>query len=237
MKLKLYLYTKGAASVREDTVVVIDALRATSFITLSMAKGASAVYPVKTVEQAFAKAMVLSDSIIAGEVNTVKPDGFKYGNSPTEIMNEDLNGKNIILRTSAGTQVLNLLKSSEILICSFLNARAIADAIGGRGRDEEVGIVCSGYNGEEFAIEDFLCAGAIIGELTRIREEIVMEDMCRLAMHSWICLNGKIARVLRKSIGGKRLISLGYEDDIEFCSQVKVYDVVPRLRGEVIDIS
>jgi len=41
--------------------------------------------------------------VLLGEVGGKKPDGFDFGNSPTEIINEDFSGKTLIHSTRAGT--------------------------------------------------------------------------------------------------------------------------------------
>jgi 2-phosphosulfolactate phosphatase len=39
-----------------------------------------------------------------GEVNGLPPEGFDFGNSPTQVMKLDLRGRALVQRTSAGTQ-------------------------------------------------------------------------------------------------------------------------------------
>ena len=60
--------------------------------------------------------------------------------------------------TSAGTQgVVNAKNATRILAGSLVNARAIAEYII-ETQPEVVSLVCMGWNAEELAVEDELCA-------------------------------------------------------------------------------
>ena len=84
--------------------VVIDVFRAFTTACFIMNNGASAIYPVGSVSEAFRLKSEIPDSLLVGERNEVIVPGFDYGNSPANIEHIDFSGKNIIHTTSAGTQ-------------------------------------------------------------------------------------------------------------------------------------
>ena len=83
-------------------VIVVDAFRASTTITVLVSKGAS-VMPVASVEEA---ASARTDFRI-GERGSAKVAGFDFGNSPTEILGSKIPpGSKIALSTTNGTRVV-----------------------------------------------------------------------------------------------------------------------------------
>ncbi len=72
----------------------------------------------------------ISASILIGERNGIKVDGFEYGNSPTEIHGNDFSEKTVVHTTTAGTRGLLLQPSeNEVVVGSFVNSQALLDYI------------------------------------------------------------------------------------------------------------
>ena len=69
------------------TTVVIDVLRASSTIVAALSNGAREVVPVATVEFAVkvSGGMFGGQTLLGGERNTKKIEGFALGNSPLEL--------------------------------------------------------------------------------------------------------------------------------------------------------
>ena len=85
------------------------------------------IRPVGTIEEAFFLKSRIQNSILIGERNGQKCDGFDYGNSPSTILKEDVAGKTIIHTTSAGTQgIVNAAYASEIITGSLVNTKTAA---------------------------------------------------------------------------------------------------------------
>src|SRR5438094_8157671 len=78
--------TLEPARLEGTTCVVFDVLRATSSITTALANGAEEIYPVRSIEEARALQEELGDAALAGERGGEKIDGFNYGNSPLEFL-------------------------------------------------------------------------------------------------------------------------------------------------------
>lgn len=157
MKIEIKSLLEGAKKAKGITVI-IDVFRAFSLEVIAAANHAYRIIPVDDIDKAFELAKTYSNSILIGERNGVKIDGFDYGNSPSEIFNIDFNNKVIIHTTSAGTQgIVNAINASEILTGSFLNAKAIASYIKAQNPNV-VTLVPMGLNGKEKTNEDELCA-------------------------------------------------------------------------------
>ena len=115
------------ASRAEGVVVVIDVLRAFTTAAYALDNGASRIFPVGTLEEAFSLQRVVSNSLIMGEVGGRKPEGFDFSNSPMAVSELDLSGKSLIQSTTAGTQgIVGAEKAQTLLAASFVVAGVTA---------------------------------------------------------------------------------------------------------------
>ncbi|PLV59492.1 2-phosphosulfolactate phosphatase family protein [Thermotoga sp. KOL6] len=205
--------------VKSEVAVVIDVLRATSTIVTALANGAKRVIPVRTVKEALEKRR--ENVLICGEREARKIEGFDLGNSPLEYKKEIVFGKVIVLTTTNGTQVIEKIKSKEIIAASFLNALAVVKYL----RDKrDIVFVCAGTNGE-FSSEDFLLAGAIVKRLGR--EDL--KDGAHVAKKYFESVKDLREEIKQHSSHARKLISLGFEKDVDYCLRENVSDVVPIL--------
>src|SRR5436190_17874693 len=85
-------------------VVVIDVIRAFTNAAVAFSRGAKEIYPVSRVDEALELKAQTPNSLVSGEVGGLPPEGFDFGNSPTQTDALDLNGRIIVQRTGAGTQ-------------------------------------------------------------------------------------------------------------------------------------
>jgi 2-phosphosulfolactate phosphatase len=108
-------------------VVVIDVLRAFTTAAHAFARGSEKILPVASVGEAFQLRKRIPGSLLMGEVDGIKPEGFDFGNSPAEISEMDLRGRTLIQRTSAGTQgILRAVNADRLFAASFVVAKATA---------------------------------------------------------------------------------------------------------------
>jgi len=137
------------------TVIVIDVLRAFSTAAYAFQQGAESINLVGTVDEAFALKKKIPGSLIMGEVDGLPPKGFDFGNSPTQILEQDLKGKHLIQRTSAGTQgVVGSVNAGAMLTASFVVARATVRYILGLYAEHVTFVI----TGTEENDEDLACA-------------------------------------------------------------------------------
>ncbi len=209
------------------TVVVIDVLRATSTIVAALMNGAKEFIPVGSVEFAMkaSASMFGGQTLLAGERNTKKIDGFNLGNSPLEYNSETIAGKSVVLFTTNGSKAIVKTKfSGSTLICSFLNLSAVSNHLIDLNVDFE--ILCSGRNGF-FSLEDTVCAGKLISEITSVITDAELTDSS-LASISIAKSSGKnMKKLLQSTDHGKILIENGFSEDLIFCSKMNITDIIP----------
>lgn len=167
----------------EGLTVIIDVFRAFSLECYLYAMGAAEIRPVGTIEDAFALRNRIAHSILIGERQGRKCDGFDYGNSPSSIQARDICGKTVIHTTSAGTQgIVNAVNAEKIITGSLVNARAVAEYIT-NVQPQKVSLVCMGNGGVRPAAEDELCAEYIRCLLTGGNDFGLEEKIDRLRTH------------------------------------------------------
>lgn len=106
--------------------VVIDVFRAFTTQAYIFANGASKIIPVLNLEDAYHLKNENPAYILVGERGGLKPEGFDFGNGPSEILNIDFTGKTIVHTTSNGTKALMNASDAEVVLTgSFV----IADSI------------------------------------------------------------------------------------------------------------
>ena len=205
------------------TVVVADILRATTTITFAMANGARAITPVLTPEAAFRLAADQPKALIGGERGGVKVDGFNLGNSPREYTEAVVSGRQIVLTTTNGTRTLQACRAAErILVGSFLNLRAVINQL--TDVEGELVLACSGREGG-FCTEDTVFAGACVAALG----ETQLTDAAETAKILYQTHRGDLLGMLKNCYHGRHLTNIGLGEDLEFCAQMDLVDVVPRL--------
>ena len=164
MKVEILEFVKGAREAK-GVAVIIDVFRAFSVACYAIDAGAVKIIATAEVSEAFNLKKKYSNSVLVGERDEKKIEGFDFGNSPTEIIKADLTGKTVIQTTTAGTQgLINAYNADAILTGSLVNSGAIVQYI--KSIDPEfVSLVAMGYRATESAEEDLLCAEMISTEL------------------------------------------------------------------------
>jgi 2-phosphosulfolactate phosphatase len=139
-------------------VVVIDVIRAFTNVAFAFSRGAREIYPVSTVEEALQFKAETPNSLACGEVGGLPPEGFDFGNSPTQTNQLDLSGKIIVQRTGAGTQgIVRSVNATTMLAASLVVANATAHHIQ-RLAPESMTFVITGQYKREHGDEDLACA-------------------------------------------------------------------------------
>ncbi len=204
------------------TGIVIDVIRATTTICQALAVGYERVFCVSEVEEAFALRETLAAGVLGGERRNVLVPGFDLGNSPREYL-ERRDGP-LVLSTTNGTRavVSAAQRCERVFVASLVNLAAAVEATREAGDDAIV--VCAGVQGT-LALDDAYVAGRIVDLLGWERTD-ASEAAARLA-GTW----GSAEEALRASKSGRNLLENApeLEDDIAFCAQEGVLDVVPRL--------
>ena len=167
MEISVLQLLEGAQKAQGLTVI-IDVFRAFSTACYAFGNGIQRIYPVGNLERAYQLKVQNPEYILVGERNEQKPEGFDFGNSPSQLLESDLRGKTMVHTTSSGTQgIANAKGADEIITGSFVNASAIIRYIR-KQNPEKVSLVCMGYSCEYPTDEDTLLAVYIKNELEGI---------------------------------------------------------------------
>ncbi|MEG2353192.1 MAG: 2-phosphosulfolactate phosphatase family protein [Clostridium sp.] len=211
----------------DKSVVVIDMLRATSVIVTAFINGCKDVIPVTSIEEArdISESMN-NNAILGGERKALKIEGFNCSNSPLEYTYELVREKTLIITTSNGTRAIKGSQcAKDILIGAMINAKAVARKL--MELKSDVVIVNAGTAGE-FSMDDFICGGYITDCLCELVGDKNMElsDIAYTALY--VYRNNKdIKSFIKEAKHYKRMIELGYMEDLDYCTKKDITEIVP----------
>jgi 2-phosphosulfolactate phosphatase len=211
-----------------DTVcIVMDVFRATTSIITAIDNGCAMLIPVASVDEAYRAAGQIEGPLFAGERQSIKIDGFNFGNSPFEFAAEQVQGKTIIMTTTNGTIAIKSTENAYLtLLGSFINAAAVCRAA--QQQNKDILLVCAGTDGL-FSLEDAFCAGLLVKLLTKDKQ-YELTDAARGVQAMYHGAQEAILSILSESRNGKRLYSLGLEKDVEYCLSTDSSSTVPCYR-------
>ncbi len=227
------LFTPGEiteAAVKGKTVAVIDVLRACTTIVFALSRGCSNIIPVASVEAATSLVASLDKKVtlLGGEREGKRIDGFDLGNSPAEYTAELVKRKTLVLATTNGTRAMSMSEGAkEILITSFVNMGSVVDHAS-KLQGEPLTIVCAG-KGNRFALEDAVCAGMVIERLSR-DVEVELNDGAQAARWLYKQNEESISALLRECEHGRYLEGLGFGRDLEICGRVDSLSILPLVK-------
>lgn len=219
---------------KDQTIVMIDTLRASTTIVTALANGARGVIPFSTRSELeeYYRADPRPDYLLCGERGGRALAGFDLGNSPLSYQPRIVKNRIILLKTTNGTRILEQLPPTNmILIGAMVNSLAVTKRI--IDLDRDVFLVCAGTQGA-FSLEDFITAGRyssllqqegwqgddLVIAATRIfKDNQSFDDLINLFLHSR---------------NGQNLLNLGYSEDIKFAGSLDLFSVVPYLKGDKI---
>ena len=202
---------------RGDIVVVVDALRASTTIMEAFQQGIRCIIPT-------ASATELVGEVTAGERGGQKLLNADCSNSPLELSQANLKGKQLVHSSTNGTECILSAKGSDniVLIGSVTNCSAVSQValqlVKTTGKN--LTILAAGRNNLP-AIEDRIGITEILKELESPIVRGVVEPY----------YSNNIEQDFINSESGRNLISLGYGEDVIICSQLDRYDCVPVFDG------
>jgi len=197
--------------------IVVDVMRATSTIAQALASGYRRVLCCSEIDEARRLRAELGDeAITGGEREAQMIEGFDAGASPREF--QEPRAETLILSTTNGTRAVVAAAAScgEVVLGSLLNLDAVAAHA--RARGEDTVVLCAGYK-DAFAIDDAYCAGRIV---------TLLDGDCSDAAKASEVIAARFPNAI-DGINARTYGPPGLEEDIAWCSQVSVLNVVPRL--------
>lgn len=210
-------------------VAVIDVLRATTVMATAMHNGAQAIYACAEIEEARRLKNELGpDTLLCGERNGGRIDGFDLGNSPFEFERQAVDSRNIVMCTTNGTRAVEAALGAEVLLTmSFANLSSASKVLLETGLPVE--LLCAGTN-RRFSLDDALCAGMAIAWLAN-HTMIEIDDLGQLLLH-FALQEGTIGQKLQQCSHKLFLEASGYGRDVEFCLTPDTTDAVPIMTTE-----
>lgn len=217
MDIEILQLVEGAKKAKGLTVV-IDVFRAFTVECYLMAKGAKTIIPIGDIEVAYKLKKENPGYILIGERFEMKPEGFDFGNSPSQVKEFDFSGKTVVHTTSSGTQgIVNAVHADEIITGSFVNIEAIIKYIRNK-KPKNVSLVAMGYASEYPTEEDTFCAEYIKNSLEGKSSDF--EDM---------------KRIIRNTSGNRFFVeekqSHAPEIDFHLCLEKSIFNFVLKINN------
>jgi 2-phosphosulfolactate phosphatase len=169
----------------------------------------------------------------AGERGGAKVAGFDMGNSPLDCTPERVQGRRLFISTTNGTRALQRVQDAPaVLAAAFVNRKAVVDYVLAQ-QPETVWIVGSGWEGS-FSLEDTACAGAIAHSLVKqtnsAMDELAGNDEGIAAIALYSQWQDRLLELFHHASHGKRLLRLDCHEDLKYCAQTDILDVLPIQR-------
>jgi len=218
-----------------DCAIAIDVLRATTTIATALNAGAEAIQVFSDME----KLMQASEEwpadkrLRAGERGGAMVQGCDLGNSPLDCTPERVQGRRLFISTTNGTRALQRVQdSSTVLAAALVNRQAVVNYVLAQ-QPETLWLVGSGWEGS-YSLEDTVCAGAIahslLEQVNGSLDELAGNDEVIGAIALYSQWKDQLLEMFHHASHGKRLLGLVCHEDLKYCSQTDVLDVLPIQR-------
>ncbi|MBI3585899.1 MAG: 2-phosphosulfolactate phosphatase [Ignavibacteriales bacterium] len=225
---------------RDKNIVVIDVLRSSTTIAVALKNGAREIIPVESIENAVKISGSLFGDVTlrGGERNGKTIQGFNLGNSPSEYSEATVKGKSIIFCTTNGSVAMYKSRfARNLAIGSFVNLTKIVEFI--KEVNSDFLLICAGRANvfSSFSLEDAICAGMIVHQLTRnksLNVELTDSSLAAQAMNK--TFGNSLLKIMKNSDHGSYLVEIGFSEDIKLCAALDSVPVLPVLSGNVIKL-
>jgi 2-phosphosulfolactate phosphatase len=150
-------------------------------------------------------------------------------------MAEKVRGRKLILTTTNGTKAFHLVSSGrEIFAGSFFNIDAVCRKC--LDLDKDLLIFPSGDEGD-FSLEDTVCGGMLIDVITKAGQKpISLTDASYTAQVLYKRFETNLLEAFHLSRHGKELMKRGFGEDLAYCAQIDMADIVPQFKDGVIKL-
>lgn len=233
--MKLFVYhtpEQAPNSEVPECAIAVDVLRATSTIATVLAAGGEAVQVFSDLDKLMQESENWQPSkrLRAGERGGGKVPGFELGNSPLDCTPELVQGRRLFISTTNGTRTLQRIQDAgAVIAAALINRAAVVKYIVDK-EPENVWIVGSGWEGT-YSLEDTVCAGAIahsVCQHTNLAiEKLAGNDEMISAISLYLQWEKNLLGLLHHASHGQRLLRLDCHEDLKYCSQTDILDVLP----------
>ena len=217
-------------STSSDVSIMVDALRASTTITLAL-NNFKRIRPCFTPEEALDLKEKVG-GVLAGERLGKQIEGFELGNSPSVIKDFKTSQDTLIFTSTNGTRILENM-NSKVLVGSLINAKAAAlKSI--QLASEHIDVVMAGVRGE-FAIEDFLAAGEILYWIDENLKDCELSEYAQTAILATRDYES-VKKAFLNSRTAKRLIELDYKNDVELSCLKNISENVAKYENNELSL-
>lgn len=233
--MKIFVYHTPELTPTDEVpkcAIAVDVLRATSTIAAVLDAGGEAVQAFSDLDQLreVSEKWPAEKRLRAGERGGSKVAGFDLGNSPLDCTTELVQGKRLFISTTNGTRALQRIQNAPIVLTAALTNRARVVKFLLEKQPETVWLVGSGWEGS-FSLEDTVCAGAIAHSIWQqtncTLEDITGNDELTSAIALYSQWQSDLLGLFHQASHGKRLLGLDGLEDLKYCSQTDILDVLP----------
>jgi 2-phosphosulfolactate phosphatase len=215
-----------------ECAIAVDVLRATSTMATVLAAGGEAVQVFSDLDKLVevSEKWPAQKRLRAGERGGAKVAGFELGNSPLDCTAELVEGRRLFISTTNGTRALQRIQDAPIVLAAALINRAAVVQFLLEKQPETVWIVGSGWEGS-FSLEDTVCAGAIAHSIWQQSnsslDDLTGNDEVTSAIALYSQWQNDLLGLFHQASHGKRLLRLECLEDLKYCSQTDILDVLP----------
>ena len=215
--------------------IVVDALRASATLASLLERGASEVMVVAHVAEALAQKQYHPEEVVVGERDCLRVEGCDLGNSPLQGPCGLLPAPVVFTSSNCARCCVAAADAPGLYVGSTVNATALAQVAATAARElgADVLLVPAGAGEDEtrFNLEDHLACGALLEALSRACPQArVGNDAARAAQALYQRVGARgLPVVFARSDHGRRLVELGFAEDVRWAAQVDVYRAVPAL--------
>lgn len=119
-----------------------------------------------------------------------------------------------------------------MVVGCLLNVSSIAEYI--QKEDKDVVIICAGTEGK-FSIDDIITAGAILHKLKELKP-YESDDLSKASYFLYESFKDNVLDIMKYGYHLNRIEKLGYHDDVEFCTRIDMFSIVPKYINGVVKI-
>lgn len=233
-KLDFGQWGTAQALARKDIIVIVDTLSFSTAVVTAVAHG-GLIYPCSIAEDSVMLAQRLGAEVAVRRSEVPHKGWFSL--SPITYVGITAGTKIVIPSPNGGTCSASAQTAPCLFIGSFINAKAIANAISQVLKTTNlcVTIICCGerelalsnYGETRMAIEDYLGAGAILSYLKyeKSPEAYVCEN-------AFLHTHKQLEAMLLDCCTGRKLRESGFVSDVQHASQLNLYSSVPIMGVE-----
>jgi len=218
-----------------DCAIAVDVLRATTTMATALDAGAEAVQVFSDIDllMQVSAEWPPEKRLRAGERGGAKVEDCDLGNSPLDCTPAVVQGRRLFISTTNGTRALQRIqKAKVVLTAALINRQALVQYLMTH-QPETVWIVGSGWQGS-YSLEDTVCAGAIaqnlLAELTWSAPISEVNDEVHAAIALYRQWQEQLLELMQQASHGKRLLGLNCYEDLKYCAQLDILNVLPIQR-------